>query len=698
MPAITSTNKESFKSHIKTWRKIFTSPLQQINLSDIENVFEYTSSLLTIGSQTVKVGLFGGREGDDVLDISSLTGGELLYLPGQVSDYVKIKTNNTTNNNNEVTSSQEHIDTIHWQYALTPRVVLEDNSSNYLYLNETFQLGSKILTVKALGGLLVSVEDAPTYTVTHTATQHEVLPDGYFITEGDSITFTITTANFPNGSNSSNNTGNGTLYWSLGGTVDSSDFNSNSGSVYISNNTANITIDSFTDTSIESESFRLFLRKGDSDGTIVATSDFISLRDKEISVAITPSVTTIDEGGQVTFTVNTVGYDNGDVLYYKPLFTSGQADSSDISNQYGSLTINNSTASFVVTASQDVYEESAETFQYIIYENTDQSGNAIPLATSSSVSITNTTSYNFSVSASTISEVNSVVYTVNTVGIPNGTSLRWYITTMSMTDFTYRNGIFYINNNTGSFTITPKQDFDVESDEILTVELRASSSSTSVLSTVNTIPNVTVTDTPYTVTVTPSSPLTIVESAHDSTSQVVLTITTTGAPDGSQLTVHERTNTGDITFDNSTITINNNSATVTATIVRDGRTEGSEDHIIDFKNQSSQVVASSPTITITDTSFVGSRADGKTFGPIDVTRDSGIEQLASDWYDLCDIDSIGDGSKISLFIDNSGSLTTGHVQKALEKFVEKLAARNISIVVVENGNEDWITPFDTVLI
>lgn len=686
MPAITSTNKDSFKSHIKTWRKIFTSPLQQINLSDIENVFESTSNTLTIGSQTVKVGLFGGREGDDVLDISSLTGGELLYLPGQVSDYVKLKT------------SEEHIDTLNWLYALTPRVVLENNNYNYLYLNEIFQIGSKILTVKALGGLLVSVEDAPTYTVTHTANPNETLIDEYFITEGDSITFTITTANFPNGSNSSNNTGNGTLYWSLGGTVDSSDFNLNSGSVYISNNTANITIDSFTDTSIESESFRLFLRKDSINGTIVAISDFISLRDKEVSLTLTPSVTTIDEGGQVTFTLNTVGYDNGDILYYKPLFTSGQADSSDISNQYGSLTINNSTASFVVTASQDVYEESAETFQYIIYANTDQSGNAIPLTTSSSVSITNTTSYNFSVSASTISEENSVVYTVNTVGIPNGTSLRWYIITMSTTDFTDRNGIFYINNNTGSFTITPKQDFDIESDETLTVQLRASTASSSAISTVNTIPNVTVTDSPYTITITPSSPLTIVESTHDSTSQVVLTLTTTGVPDGSQLTVYERTGAGDITFDNSTITINNNSATVTATIVRDGRTEGSEDHIIDFKNQSSVTVASSPTITITDTSFVGSRSDGKTFGPIDVTRDNGYEHLASDWYDLCDIDSIGDGSKISLFIDNSGSLTTGHVQKSYEKFVQKLAARNISIVVVENSNEDWITPFDTVLI
>ena len=90
--------------------------------------------------------------------------------------------------------------------------------------------------------------------------------------------------------------------------------------------------------------------------------------------------------------------------------------------------------------------------------------------------------------------------------------------------------------------------------------------------------------------------------------------------------------------------------------------------------------------------------DGKTFGPIDVTRDNGNAELITDWYDLCDIDSIADGSKISLFIDNSGSLTTSNVLASYQRFAERLAARNISIVVVENGNEDWITPFDAELI
>ena len=236
--------------------------------------------------------------------------------------------------------------------------------------------------------------------------------------------------------------------------------------------------------------------------------------------------------------------------------------------------------------------------------------------------------------------------------------------------------------------------------ETLTVQLKAGSSSSTVISTVNTIPSVTVTDTPYTITVTPSSPLTIVESTHDAVSTVDFTITTTGVPDGTQLNILEvYDGTGyDITFDNLTVTINSNTATVTATITRDGTTEGTETHTIQFTNAQNTVVATSPTITITDTSFVGSRVDGKTFGPLDVNRDGGVEENASDWYELCDIDSIADGSKISLFIDNSGSMTTSQVQASYNKFLQKLSERNITIVVVENSNEDWITPFDTELI
>ena len=97
---------------------------------------------------------------------------------------------------------------------------------------------------------------------------------------------------------------------------------------------------------------------------------------------------------------------------------------------------------------------------------------------------------------------------------------------------------------------------------------------------------------------------------------------------------------------------------------------------------------------ILDTSTVpGSQANGLTFGPVIVNRDSGNAANATDWYKLCKIDDLPEGSSIALFIDTSGSMTMATVQASYDAFVAKLNAKNITITTVTNSNEDWITPF-----
>ena len=422
MPAITSTNKNYFKLYLKEHRKKFTSPLQQINLSDIQNVFTSTSDSLTIGTQTVKVGLFGGKLGDEELDISSLSNGELLYLPGTESDYVKLKTDNTDNYATLyfVSSSGDS------------RLVLDDGGYNNLSLDETVIIGGKKVTVKAFGGLLLSVEDGPTYTVTHNANPSQTFTNQYFITEGDSITFNISTTNF-------GTSGNGVLYWSLDGTVGSDDFTTSSGSIAITNNSGSITTTSQFDTSnSESEYFRLVLK--DASSTIVATSDYITLRDKIVTCSIAESATTIAEGSSITYTVTTSGLDDGTVLTFQ------SSNTTDVVPASGNITINNNTASFTVAAAEDVFVEGDETFTVDVkYANN-------VLATSSEATIQNTTSYTFAVSASTVSENNEVTFTINTTGIPNGTGLS-YVASLNNIDLSPPTGNFTINNNTGSITI-----------------------------------------------------------------------------------------------------------------------------------------------------------------------------------------------------------------------------------------------------
>ena len=88
---------------------------------------------------------------------------------------------------------------------------------------------------------------------------------------------------------------------------------------------------------------------------------------------------------------------------------------------------------------------------------------------------------------------------------------------------------------------------------------------------------------------------------------------------------------------------------------------------------------------------------GKTFGPIRVNRDNNNSANVSDWYTICNLDQIPNNSKVALFIDNSGSMTTSTVQASYDLLVSKLNARGITFITVENTSEDWISSFDTAL-
>ena len=81
------------------------------------------------------------------------------------------------------------------------------------------------------------------------------------------------------------------------------------------------------------------------------------------------------------------------------------------------------------------------------------------------------------------------------------------------------------------------------------------------------------------------------------------------------------------------------------------------------------------------------------FGPIVVNRDSGNQNLISDWYALATLDRIPNNSTVQLFIDNSGSMTTNTVQASYNYFKSRCQERGIKIVLYTNQQENWIAPF-----
>ena len=200
-----------------------------------------------------------------------------------------------------------------------------------------------------------------------------------------------------------------------------------------------------------------------------------------------------------------------------------------------------------------------------------------------------------------------------------------------------------------------------------------------------------------TYSVTPST------TAVNEGSSVTFTVTTTDVANGTVLYWTTLETSGTITesdFSDAALTgsftVNSNSGTITRTIVSDRSTEGLDAFKIEIRvsSTSGTIVATSSAVIINDTSLnIGQNANGLTFGPVQVSRDGGNTAYASDWYTICGLDTLPEGSSIALFIDTSGSMTLATVQASYNLLVSKLAAKNITITAVTNGNEDWITPF-----
>lgn len=418
----------------------------------------------------------------------------------------------------------------------------------------------------------------------------------------------------------------------------------------------------------------------DSVGGLLLTT--LSLTAETYSVV--ESTTSANEGDIVTFTINTTNISDGTDLYWSLGVVSGSVTTADFADPTsGTVTINNNTASVSITITQDATTEGSEEFVFQLRTNS-ISGTIV--ANSSNITINDTSLtpvYTASVSPSSVNEGESVTVTVNTQNVPDGTYLYYSTIYSGYVDTTPTSGNFLINNDTGSFTINVNRDLEVESTETIQVRI-TTQNGILVAQTSFDIINVS-----YTIAATASSSL-IVESAT-----LTVTVITTDVPDGTTVVVAP-TKAYDVSPTSQYVTINNNTGTTSDfTIVRDGLTEGPEIFKFHINTVNGSKIAETQEITIVDSSYTGKNFSNKTFGPISVNRDNGNTSATSDWYTICGLDKIPDGSEIALFIDGSGSMTQATVQASYDLLLQKLQSRNITISTVTNTAEDWITPFDT---
>ena len=310
--------------------------------------------------------------------------------------------------------------------------------------------------------------------------------------------------------------------------------------------------------------------------------------------------------------------------------------------------------------------------------------------------------YSLTQSGTTVNEGGSINFVINTFNVGGGATL-YYSTGGSMEAADFSN-----NSLTGSFNIvgvgstagiatvtrTIANDILTEGDESFTFVVRTGSTTGTVVAISS---SVTVVDVVPSYSITPST-----VSVNEG-STVTFSVTTTGVGDGTVLYWTTLQTSGTVSSSDFTdasltgsFTVNSNSGTITRTIASDRSTEGLDAFKIEVRRTSTSgtIVATSDAVIINDTSLnVGQNANGLTFGPVQVNRDNGNPNLVSDWYTICGLDTLPEGTSIALFIDGSGSMTQATIQASYELLVSKLAAKNITITTVTNPNEDWITPF-----
>ena len=692
MPKPTLAQRNSFKTWLRKFRDKFSNTtIPEFYIDDILS----NKSVGISTTDNVRVIPFGNY---DTVDITTDEANDtLFYLPALPGDRVTVSFGSTS-----VALSMFGEDT---------GVTLQSSGITYV-LNQNIPIArGRALTVKGLGGALLQSTSVPIYDVTPSATS---------VDEGSTINFVVNTENVSVGTTLYY----GTLVGAAGSSATSNDLDALTGSFNIvSDGTATGGIGTVTRTIASDlltegpETFRLVIRTDSTSGTAVTFTSDVTINDLVPSATVGISTTSVNEGQSVDFTVNTTNVSAGSTLFFSSGGTAVAADFTD----------NSLTGSFVVSATgittftrtlvaEATGTEGSENFNLVIRTG---STTGTALTTTPSITINDVVpTYNVTPSTTNVAEGDSVTFTINTTNVGDGTTLYWRLvqygssdpvsaqygfnTVVNFSDFepSQSSGNFIINNNVGIVTLTPEVDYKTES-EGFSISIRTGSTSGSITTTSSVV---TVTDTfPSNVSITPSS------TTVDENGSITFTVTGTNIPPSSYYYAVIREVSGLINredFDNlgststpvafERFTIANNTGTFTIELKEDFLTEGIETFVVDvrYSGTTGTILGTSPTITINDTSRnPGAAANGLTFGPVIVNRDNGNAANATDWYKICKIDDLPEGSSIALFIDTSGSMTLQTVRASYDAFVAKLNEKNITITTVTNNSEDWITPF-----
>ena len=200
----------------------------------------------------------------------------------------------------------------------------------------------------------------------------------------------------------------------------------------------------------------------------------------EVETVLTYNISvasSVDEGLDLPVTITTENVANGTTLHW----TVTNAGNGDFVAETGSFTINNDTGNFTVTPLLDFTTEGPEVF-YISIRTNSVIGPVVTFSPDITINDTSTTppppvpSYQITSSKTNVNEGENLLINVTTENVADGTTLYW-VAPMG-DDFIVSAGSVNINNNLGSFSITPVADNLTEGVERFSVILRLDNSYT----------------------------------------------------------------------------------------------------------------------------------------------------------------------------------------------------------------------------
>jgi hypothetical protein len=418
------------------------------------------------------------------------------------------------------------------------------------------------------------------------------------IREGEVVRFTVRTTNFAT---------TPTLYWTTIGTTADADFTDNtltgtftftSTNIFYIDRTAVVDGGSAEGT----ENFAIQIRTGSHSGPVIATSEYVSIRD--VGYSVVPSALTIKEGETVNFDVFTTNVPDNTTFNWE---ITGTAIGSDFTETAltGTVKVVGDQGRVTKIASINNAVEGDKTFKLILKDSSNN-----PLAESAEVTLRDI-SFTLTPSATTIAEGQTLTVAVTTTNVADGTVYYWDITDASTGlvnyDFTTAtSGSVTIQSNSAvtPITLTIRDELLTEGAETFKVRLKATASATTGITSTNTI---TITDA-FTCAITHNA----VGNAVDEGNAVTFTVTTTGLAASPATTLYwkvvgttDNILPGDFSATQGTVSVSNNTGTFSVTVTADNLTEPTTEKFkVELRRNESdvQIIGQSVEITINDTS------------------------------------------------------------------------------------------------